>query len=174
MVNQYKRPSWASLPRKGQLLVLCMIRITEPITVLCLNSYIFYQLRYLDPTLPEDEIIRQASNLRSVYMLTQCVSSFLWGRIADSPLGGRKLAVLLALSCSCSLIIILIFCKMHNANYSWSKTSVLSNLSLCFISSYRQALAIYAAQGFSNNNTAIVRTLVSEVVPQKRQVLPVS
>ncbi|EOA80851.1 uncharacterized protein SETTUDRAFT_157834 [Exserohilum turcica Et28A] len=144
-IDEYKRPSWASLPRKGQLLVLCMIRITEPITVLCLNSYIFYQLRYLDPTLPEDEIIRQASNLRSVYMLTQCVSSFLWGRIADSPLGGRKLAVLLALSCS-----------------------FLSNLSLCFISSYRQALAIYAAQGFSNNNTAIVRTLVSEVVPQKR------
>ncbi|KAJ5057390.1 major facilitator superfamily domain-containing protein [Bipolaris maydis] len=145
MANRYGRPSWAALPRKGQLLVLCMIRITEPITVFCLNSYIFYQLRYLDPNSPDDEIIRQASSLRSVYMLAQCVSCFLWGLVADSPLGGRKLVLLIALGCS-----------------------FLSNLSLCFISSYKQAIVIYAAQGFSNNNTAIVRTLVSEVVPQKR------
>ncbi|KAJ6194083.1 major facilitator superfamily domain-containing protein [Bipolaris maydis] len=141
MANRYGRPSWAALPRKGQLLVLCMIRITEPITVFCLNSYIFYQLRYLDPNSPDDEIIRQASSLRSVYMLAQCVSCFLWGLVADSPLGGRKLVLLIALGCS-----------------------FLSNLSLCFISSYKQAIVIYAAQGFSNNNTAIVRTLVSEVV----------
>ncbi|EUC27524.1 hypothetical protein COCCADRAFT_41774 [Bipolaris zeicola 26-R-13] len=145
MANRYKRSSWASLPQKGQLFVLCTIRITEPITVFCFNSYIFYQLRHFDPSLPDDEIIRQASNLRSVYMLTQCVSSFLWGRIADSPLGGRKLALLVALSCS-----------------------FISSLSLCFVSNYKQILIVQAAQGFSNNNTAIVRTLVSEMVPQKR------
>jgi len=102
MVNQHEIPRWVSLPRKGQLLVLCLIRLTEPMTRFCVNSYIFYQLQYLNPSLQKDEIIKQASYLRSAYTLAQCVSSFLWVRVADSPLGGRKLVLLVALSCSCS------------------------------------------------------------------------
>ena len=102
MANQHQTPRWTSLPRKCQLFVLCLIRVTEPITRFCVNSYIFYQLQYLDPSLPKDEIIKQASYLRTTYTLAQCVSCYFWGRVADSPHGGRKLVMLVALSCSCS------------------------------------------------------------------------
>ncbi|KZL71893.1 major facilitator superfamily transporter [Colletotrichum tofieldiae] len=144
MADHHVPARWSSLPRKGQLLVLCLIRITEPIVRFCVNSYIFYQLQSLDPLLPSDEVIKQASYLRTAYMLAQCTSSVIWGRVADSPRGGRKIVMLVGLT-----------------------FTFLSMLFLGFISSFKQALLLHAIQGFSNSNIAIVRTMVSEVVPQK-------
>nr|XP_036578384.1 major facilitator superfamily transporter [Colletotrichum truncatum]KAF6785627.1 major facilitator superfamily transporter [Colletotrichum truncatum] len=43
----------------------------------------------------------------------------------------------------------------------------LSMLCLGFVSSFKQILFLQAVQGFSNSNVAIVRTMISEVVPQK-------
>lgn len=66
------------------------------------------------------------------------------------------------------VLITLILWEKHNANPLESTLAVVSILLLGFISSFNQAVIIHAAQGFSNSNTAIVRTLVSEVVQQKR------
>lgn len=61
-----------------------------------------------------------------------------------------------------------ISCGKHNANHFLITLTVVSVLFLGFVSSFKQALIVHAVQGFSNSNTAIVRTLISEVVPQKR------
>lgn len=93
--------TWSALPRKDQLFVLCLVRFSEPVVRLSIVSYIYYQLRSLDPSLTSPEVVRQASWLQTVFMLSQCVSSCFLGRLADSPRGGRKFVTLISLAGSC-------------------------------------------------------------------------
>lgn len=93
--------SWASLPRKDQLFILCLVRFSEPFVRVSIISYIFYQLRSLDASLSNAEIVEQATLLQTVFAIAQCASSFFWGRVADSPRGGRKMVVLIGLTGSC-------------------------------------------------------------------------
>lgn len=95
------RVTWSSLPRKDQLFVLCLVRFSEPVVRLSIVSYIYYQLRSLDESLSSPEIVKQAAWLQTVFMISQCVSSWFLGRLADSPRGGRKLVTMVSLLGSC-------------------------------------------------------------------------
>ncbi|GJD03505.1 major facilitator superfamily transporter [Colletotrichum higginsianum] len=67
------------------------------------------------------------------------------GRLADSPKGGRKLVLLMGLA-----------------------GSFVGCVAFGFITNFKQALALRILEGFVNGNVATVRTMVSEVVVEKR------
>lgn len=58
--------SWTDLPRKDQLFVITMTRLSEPLVQTSIQSYMFYQLKWFDPTLPDSVISGQAGVLQCV------------------------------------------------------------------------------------------------------------
>lgn len=58
--------SWKDLPRKDQLFVITMTRLSEPLVQTSIQSYMFYQLKWFDPTLPDSVISGQAGVLQYV------------------------------------------------------------------------------------------------------------
>ncbi|KAI3339093.1 major facilitator superfamily domain-containing protein [Ustulina deusta] len=137
--------AWSDLPNKGQLAIICLARFSQPVVRTSIQTYVFYQLQSLDPSKPSDAIVRDAALLQTVYTLAQGCTAVLWGHLADSPRGGRKMVLLMGLG-----------------------GSFLSTLAFGFISDFRQAIVIRLVEGAVNGNTAMIRTMVSEVVKERR------
>ncbi|TDZ32568.1 putative membrane protein [Colletotrichum spinosum] len=137
--------TWSSLPRKDQLFLLFMIRFSEPVVRMSISAYIYYQLQSLDPSLSSAEIITQSAYLQTAYTVAQCISSLLWGAVSDSPRGGRKPVVLISLFGS------FVSCSLFG-----------------FITSFKQAVLLRVFEGITNGTVAMVRTMVSEVVQEKK------
>ncbi|KAI8635623.1 major facilitator superfamily transporter [Xylariaceae sp. FL1651] len=137
--------TWASLPNKGQLFIIVVARFSEPVVRTSISTYVFYQLQSLNPSRPTDSIVRDAALLQTVFTLAQGCTAVLWGNLADSPRGGRKLVLLLSLG-----------------------GSFLSTIAFGFISDFRQAIILRLIEGAVNGNTAMVRTMVSEIVKERR------
>lgn len=87
--------SWSSLPRKDQLAILTLARLSEPLTQTSLQSYMFYQLRSFSPSAPDSTISYQAGLLQAAFTGAQFCTAVLWGRVADSK--GRKKVILVGL-----------------------------------------------------------------------------
>jgi hypothetical protein len=92
-----KTASWRELPRKGQLALLMISRLSEPLTQTSLQSYMFYQLKSFDPAIPDSTISAQAGWMAAAFTAAQFCTAFLWGRAADSELLGRKKVILIGL-----------------------------------------------------------------------------
>ncbi|KAI0476644.1 major facilitator superfamily domain-containing protein [Xylaria cf. heliscus] len=137
--------TWSDLPNKGQLAIICIARFSQPVVRTSISTYIFYQLQSLDPSKPSDAIVRDAALLQTVFTLAQGCTAVLWGHLADSPRGGRKMVLLIGLG-----------------------GSFLSTLAFGFIGNFRQAIVIRLIEGAVNGNTAMIRTMVSEVIKERR------
>ncbi|KAI1752010.1 major facilitator superfamily domain-containing protein [Xylaria castorea] len=137
--------AWSDLPNKVQLAIICFARFSQPVVRTSISTYVFYQLRSLDPSKPSDNIVRDAALLQTVYTLAQGCTAVLWGHLADSPRGGRKMVLLIGLG-----------------------GSFLSTLAFGFISDFRQAIIIRLIEGALNGDTAMIRTMVSEVIKERR------
>ncbi|KAI0443808.1 major facilitator superfamily domain-containing protein [Xylaria telfairii] len=137
--------AWSDLPNKGQLAIICVARFSQPVVRTSISTYVFYQLRSLDPTKPPDVIVRDVALLQTVFTLAQGCTAVLWGHLADSPRGGRKIVLLMGLG-----------------------GSFLSTLAFGFITDFRQAIVIRLMEGAVNGNTAMIRTMVSEVIQERR------
>ncbi|KAI0449778.1 major facilitator superfamily domain-containing protein [Xylaria acuta] len=137
--------AWSDLPNKTQLAIICLARFSQPVVRTSISTYVFYQLRSLDPSKPSDAIVRDAALLQTVFTLAQGCTAVLWGHLADSPRGGRKMVLLIGLG-----------------------GSFLSTLAFGFISDFRQAIVIRLIEGALNGNTAMIRTMVSEVIKERR------
>ncbi|KAI9150091.1 Major facilitator superfamily multidrug transporter mfsB [Paramyrothecium foliicola] len=137
--------AWGSLPNKSQLAVVIIARFSEPVVRLSIWTYIFYQLRWLDPSKPPETIVRDAAMLQTVFTLAQGSTAVLWGHLADSPKVGRKKVLLISLG-----------------------GSLISTVAFGFIQNYRQAVFLRLIEGAVNGNTAMIRTMVSEIVKERR------
>ncbi|KAI1264372.1 major facilitator superfamily domain-containing protein [Xylariaceae sp. FL1019] len=137
--------AWSDLPNKSQLAIICLARFSQPVVRTSISTYVFYQLQALDPSKSPETIVRDAALLQTVYTLTQGCTAVLWGHLADSPRGGRKMVLLFGLG-----------------------GSFLSTLAFGFITDFRQAVAIRLIEGAVNGNTAMIRTMVSEVIKERR------
>jgi hypothetical protein len=95
--------TWMSLPHKKQLAVLTLARLSEPLVQSSLQSYMFYQLKSFDQTLPDSVIASQAGFMKSSFTAAQFLTAVMWGRIADSDRGGRKTVLMVGLvgTCKC-------------------------------------------------------------------------
>ncbi|KAG8158000.1 hypothetical protein KVR01_012272 [Diaporthe batatas] len=120
----------------------------DQLFVLCLMRFaepvVSASIGSLDLTLTSAEVIRQVSILKSAFTLSQCISILFIGKIADSSWGGRKLALLIG--------------------------TLIASTAFGFIRNFHQALALRVIEGLLNGNIAVMRTMVSEVVQDKRRV----
>ncbi|KAI5465036.1 major facilitator superfamily domain-containing protein [Mariannaea sp. PMI_226] len=137
--------SWMSMPQKGQLAVIVFARLAEPLSERSLTSYIFYQLQWFNSSLEPSEIAKQAGQLTAVFAGAQCVTAMFWGRAADNPFIGRKLVLLIGLTGAAT-----------------------SAIGMGFAPSFHFALLFRFTAGALNGNVGVLRTMISEIIPDKR------
>lgn len=137
--------SWGDLPHKQQLFVITMTRLSEPLIQTSLQAYMFYQLKWFDPSLPDSVISSQAGVLHASFTAAQFLTAMMWGRIADSARFGRKKVVLIGLL-----------------------GTMVSCLGFGFSTTFWQALVFRSLGGATNGNVGVLRTMTSEVVREKK------
>lgn len=137
--------TWMSLPRKGQLAVLTFARLSEPLTERSLAAYMFYQLRSFDPSLPDSKIASQGGILTASFAAAQFVTAVWWGQAADTPWIGRKKVLLVGLFGTC-----------------------ISCIGVGFSTSFAQALFFRACAGCLNGNVGVMRTMISEIIQERK------
>ena len=135
--------TWKSLPRKGQLAILVMARLSEPLVQSSLRSYLFYQLKSFDESLPDSTIASQAGIMQGAFAAAQLCTAMLWGRWSDNR--GRKKVILIGLF-----------------------GAMLSCLGLGFSQTFWQALLFRMMGGALNGNVGVMRTMISEIIRKKK------
>ncbi|CZR59841.1 related to E.coli tetracycline resistance protein TCR1 [Phialocephala subalpina] len=135
--------TWSSLPHKSQLAILTLARLSEPLVQTSLRSYLFYQLKSFDRSLPDSTIASQAGIMQGAFAAAQLCTAMLWGRFSDKA--GRKRILLLGLS-----------------------GTALSCLGFGFSTSFYQALCFRMLGGALNGNVGVMRTMISEIVREKK------
>ncbi|KAI7559411.1 MFS transporter [Hortaea werneckii] len=145
--------TWSSLPKKSQLAILTLARLSEPLTQTSLQAYMYYQLKSFrtshDNQPPSDAVVaQQAGLLAAAFTGAQFCTAILWGRLADSEhplLGGRKRVILIGLV-----------------------GSGIGSLGFGFSRSFGAAVFWRALSGTLNGNIGVMRTMISEMVQEKR------
>ena len=137
--------SWKDLPRKKQLIVITLTRLSEPLIQTSLQAYMFYQLKWFDPSLSDSVISGQAGVLHASFTAAQLLTAMLWGRVADSSRFGRKKVILVGLT-----------------------GTMISCLGFGFSKTFWQALFFRCLGGVTNGNVGVLRTMLSEIVREKK------
>ncbi|EKG11801.1 hypothetical protein MPH_11297 [Macrophomina phaseolina MS6] len=140
-----KAVTWASLPRKDQLAILTLARLSEPLTQTSLQAYMFYQLKSFDPSLPDSTISSQAGILQGAFTATQFITAILWGRVADAEWAGRKKVILIGLL-----------------------GTAISALGFGFSSTFAAAVVFRCIGGALNGNVGVMRTMIAEIIKEKK------
>jgi MFS family permease len=141
--------AWSELPRKGQLAILTLARLSEPLTQQGLQSYMFYQLKSF--TLPNGEppsdstVAKQAGVLAAAFTGAQFLTAIMWGRLADSEAFGRKRVILIGLL-----------------------GTAIGSLGFGFSKSFAAAVFWRCLGGMLNGNIGVMRTMISEIVREKK------
>ncbi|KAI1619428.1 major facilitator superfamily domain-containing protein [Exophiala viscosa] len=137
--------TWMSLPKKGQLAVLTIARLSEPLSERSLAAYMFYQLRSFNPDASDSKITSQGGMLTASFAAAQFLTAVWWGRAADTPWIGRKRVLLIGLLGTC-----------------------ISSIGVGFSKSFAQALFFRACAGCLNGNVGVMRTMISEIIKEKK------
>lgn len=137
--------SWSQLPKKTQLLILVLARLSEPLTQTSLQAYLFYQLKSFDPSLPDSAISRQAGIFQGSFTAAQFLTSVWWGRAADSHWVGRKRVLLVGLF-----------------------GTLISCVGFGFSRSFTAAIIFRILGGLMNSNVGVMRTMISEIIVEKK------
>ncbi|KAI9820715.1 MAG: hypothetical protein M1827_005085 [Pycnora praestabilis] len=145
-----EKVSYMSLPKKGQLALLCMARLADPLAASSIQTYMFYQLKFFDPSASDARISTQAGIIVGAKTAAMVCTGIIWGRLADSEWGGRKMVLMIGLLSSGRFIP-----GIACIGYGFSKT---------FIS----AVAWQVFGGAMSSNVAITRCVVAELNPEKR------
>lgn len=144
-----KPVSWSELPKKGQLAILTIARLSEPLTQQGLQSYMFYQLKSF--TLPNGDppsdstVAKQAGILAAAFTGAQFLTAMMWGRLADTETFGRKRVILIGL----------LGTAIGSLGFGFSKSFATAVFWRCF-------------GGILNGNIGVMRTMISEIVREKK------
>jgi hypothetical protein len=149
-VQEEKQVTWSSLPKKGQLAILTFARLSEPLTQTSLQAYMFYQLKSFDPSLPDSTISAQAGIMQGSFTAAQFLTAVWWGRLADAEWMGRKRVLLIGQLGTC-----------------------ISCLGFGFSRSFTAAIIFRTVGGVLNSNVGVMRTLIAEIIAEKKYVTPV-
>jgi hypothetical protein len=137
--------SWSSLPKKSQLAILTLARLSEPLTQTSLQSYMFYQLKSFPGNPSDSTVARQAGMLAAAFTGAQFCTALLWGRLADWEGMGRKRVVLIGLL-----------------------GTMVGSLGFGFSRSFGEAMCWRFVGGVLNGNIGVMRTMISEIVKEKK------
>ncbi|KAF3912078.1 hypothetical protein ABW21_db0202908 [Orbilia brochopaga] len=134
---------WLSLPKKKQLILLALCRLSEPISSTSLLSYVYYFIKSLPGAETPQQISRRAGMMVAAFSLCQFVTGMIWGRLSD--IYGRKPVIIVGLF-----------------------GSMLASLGLGFSTSFQWAVCMRMLSGGSNATAGVLRTIVAELVKEKR------
>lgn len=144
-----ERVSWSSLPKKSQLAILTLARLSEPLTQTSLQSYMFYQLKSFHTpgaAPPSDATVAsQTGFLAAAFTGAQFCTALMWGRLADSERLGRKRVILIGLL-----------------------GTAIGSLGFGFSRSFAAAVAWRVVGGMLNGNMGVMRTMISEIVRERK------
>jgi Na+/melibiose symporter-like transporter len=135
--------TWTSLPQKDQLVILALARFSEPLIQMSVRSYLFYQLRSFDKTLPDSAIASQAGIIQASFNAAQLCTAILWGSFSDR--NGRKPVLLLGLL-----------------------GTAISCVGFGFSTTFWQAITFRIIGGALNGNIGVMRTMVGEIIREKK------
>lgn len=145
VVEKEKPVSWMDLPKKGQLTILTLARLSEPLAQTSLQSYMFYQLKSFklpDGSSPSDETVaRQAGILAAAFTGAQFMTAIMWGRLSDWQGMGRKRVILVGLL-----------------------GTAIGALGFGFSQSFPVAVFWRCVAGLLNGNIGVMRTMISEII----------
>lgn len=144
-IGKKETVSWKDLPQKKQLVVITLTRLSEPLVQTSLQAYMFYQLKWFDPSLSDSVISSQAGVLHASFTAAQLLTAMMWGRVADSRRFGRKKVILIGLT-----------------------GTMISCLGFGFSKTFWQALFFRCLGGVTNGNVGVLRTMISEIVREKK------
>ncbi|OTB04721.1 hypothetical protein M426DRAFT_151033 [Hypoxylon sp. CI-4A] len=150
-------PTWMSLPRKDQLVILFLSRLVDFLQVASLQAYVFFQLKSLDDTLTDAQISSQAGILQGAFTGAQVLTAFLWGKAADASWCGRKRVLLIGLF-----------------------GTAISCVGYGFATSFFWAVFFRAVGGGINGTVGIIRTMIAEITVERKYqsraflILPIS
>lgn len=92
---------WRDLPKKRQLAISTLAQLAELLTHNSLRAFMYCQLRWFYPDLPDSTIPSLTGFLETSSGAAQFFTAFLWGRAADSESCGRNTVLLIGLSAIC-------------------------------------------------------------------------
>jgi len=145
-VQEKEKPvTWRDLPHKWQLAILTLARLAEPLVQSSLRSYIFYQLKSFDESLPDSTIASQAGIIQGAFSAAQLCTALLWGRVSDGA--GRKSVLFIGLSGTCIACV----------GFGFSKK-------------FWVAMIFRMMAGAFSGNIGVMRTMISEIVREKKYV----
>lgn len=142
---QPQQVSWSSLPKKSQLAILTLARLSEPLTQTSLMSYMYYQLKSFPGEPSDSTVARQAGFLAAAFTGAQFCTAIMWGRLADWEGMGRKRVILIGLL-----------------------GTMIGSLGFGFSRSFGEAVFWRFVGGMLNGNIGVMRTMISEMVREKR------
>lgn len=140
-----KQVSWSLLPKKSQLAILTLARLSEPLTQTSLQSYMYYQLKSFPGDPSDSTVARQAGMLAAAFTGAQFLTAIMWGRLADHESMGRKRVILIGLL-----------------------GTMVGSLGFGFSRSFGEAMVWRFVGGVLNGNIGVMRTMISEIVEEKR------
>ena len=125
-----------------QMIVVSLIRFLEPIAFTSLFPYVYFMIRdfhFVD----EANISKYSGYLSASFAFTQFLCCIHWGKASDKV--GRKPILLLGLF-----------------------GTSLSMLTFGFSTNFYMALLARSAMGALNGNIAVLRTMIGEIVTERR------
>ncbi|KAF3187859.1 hypothetical protein TWF225_004078 [Orbilia oligospora] len=141
--NENENIGWMSLPRKKQLIILALCRLSEPITATSLLSYVYYFIKSLPGANTPEEISRRAGLMVAAFSACQFVTGMIWGRLSD--IYGRKPVIMMGLL-----------------------GTTIASFGLAFSKSFYWAVGMRMMAGGSNATTGVLRTVVAELIREKK------
>ena len=180
-VEPEKKIGYMNLPNKGQLALLCIARMADPLAATSIQvyftfilhishsdierqTYMFYQLKFFNPAISDQLLSTQAGIIVGAKTAAQVCTGMLWGRLADSEWGGRKIVLMIGILSSG---------KLHRSSniLSIDRAIGLACIGYGFSKTFVSAVAWQVFGGAMSSNVAITRCVVAELNPEKRYVL---
>ncbi|CAH7667154.1 major facilitator superfamily domain-containing protein [Phakopsora pachyrhizi] len=133
----------------SQLLILCIIRLCEPISFTVIFPMVAFMISEAEPRLSEKQIGFYSGSIESIFSLSQFLTIILWGKLSDR-IGRRPV-----------LSIGLIGVFLSTLTFGLSKT-------------FSQMMFSRALGGILNGNAAVIKSMVGEITSQDKLALAFS
>ncbi|KAM4067116.1 major facilitator superfamily protein [Hirsutella rhossiliensis] len=142
---QAGEPSWMSLPRKDQLVILFLCRLVDFLQVASLQAYVFHQVKSFNESVSDVRASQQVGLLQGCFAGAQVITAVLWGRAADASWCGRKRVLVIGLG-----------------------GTALSCLGYAFATTLLWAACWRAFGGATNGTVGIIRTMIGEITKDSK------
>ncbi|OAL02215.1 MFS general substrate transporter [Phaeosphaeriaceae sp. SRC1lsM3a] len=141
------RATWRNLPKKKQIFLIALCRLSTPLSNACLIPYLYFLVKSIisDPehTTAPQQISRLTGFLIAAFPIGQMMTSMLWGRLSD--VYGRRPAVLVGLT-----------------------ISVVANLAFGFSRTIGMLVFWRIVAGMGNGIVGVMRTMTAEIVKDRK------